>query len=148
MRLEKLSITVLTDSGSENANETVDGFLASMRLERVLAQVEFAESNSLVEVWWRELRHQGLYLNRLDTAAAVRRLVAFYVQQFNPTMPHSALRGWTPDEVYSGKGEDLPVSLAAARQAARARRLTENRAVTCETCLPAVAATSTPRNAA
>jgi hypothetical protein len=30
--------------------------------------------SSMVEAWWRGLRHQWLYLNTLDTVAAVRRL--------------------------------------------------------------------------
>jgi hypothetical protein len=68
-------------------------------------------------------------LNTLDTVAAARRLVAFYVKEFNEAMPHSPLNGRTPDEVYFGKGEDIPVKLAAARQAARASRLAENRAI-------------------
>ena len=82
-------------------------------------------------------------MNTLDTIAAVRRLVAFYVKEFNEAMPHSALNGRTPDEAYFGKGDDISVKLAAARQAARARRLAENRAVTCEICT----ATSEPTTA-
>ena len=141
-------MSVLTDSGVENVNDTVDEFLSGGILRRVLAQVEIVESNSLVEAWWRGLRHQWLYLNTLDTAAAVRRLVAFYVKEFNEAMPHSALNGRTPDEVYFGKSEDIPINLAAARQAARARRLAENRAVTCETCTATSEPTTALENAA
>jgi len=39
---------VLTDSGVENVNDTVDEFLSGGILRRVLAQVEIVESNSLV----------------------------------------------------------------------------------------------------
>jgi transposase InsO family protein len=141
-------VSVLTDGGVENVNDTVDEFLSSGVLRRVLAQVEILESNSLVEAWWRGLRHQWLYLNTLDTAAAVRRLVAFYVKEFNEAIPHSALNGRTPDDVYFGKGDDISVKLAAARQAARARRLAENRAVTCETCMAASDPTTALQNAA
>ena len=48
-----------------------------------------------VDASWRGLRHQWLYLNTLDTAAAVRRLVAFYLKEFNEAMPHSTLNGRT-----------------------------------------------------
>jgi hypothetical protein len=41
-------------------------------------------------------------LNTLDTVAAVRRFAAFYVREFNEVMPHSALKGRTPDEVSFG----------------------------------------------
>ena len=76
-------VAVITDGGSENVNGTVDAALGIGPLRRVLAQIDIVESNSILEVWWRSLRHQWLYLNTLDTAAAVRRLVAFYVQQLN-----------------------------------------------------------------
>jgi hypothetical protein len=81
-------------------------------------------------------------LNTLDTVAAVRRLVGFYVQQYNEVMPHSALLGRTPDEVHFGKAKDIRTELAMARNAARAKRLATNRAVTCETCTATDAPTS------
>jgi len=127
-------VTVLADSGVENVNDTVDKFLFGGILKRVLAQVEIVESNSAIEVWWRGLKNFWLYLNVLDTEAAVRRLVAFYVQQYNELMPHSALNFRTPDEVYFGKAEDVPRKLSVARRAAREARLTTNRTTTCEAC--------------
>ena len=127
-------VTVLADSGVENVNDTVNKFLFGGILKRVLAQVEIVESNSAIEVWWRGLKNFWLYLNVLDTEAAVRRLVAFYVQQYNELMPHSALGFRTPDEVYFGKAEDVPRKLSVARRAAREARLTTNRTTTCEAC--------------
>jgi putative transposase len=127
-------VAVITDGGVENVNSTVDAALGIGPLRRVLAQVDIVESNSLLEVWWRSLRHQWLYLNTLDTAAAVRRLVAFYVQQFNEVLPHSALNGRTPDEAYFGRAENIPVELATARKVARAERLDANRALSCAAC--------------
>jgi hypothetical protein len=73
-------------------------------------------------------------LNTLDTAAAVRRLVAFYVQEHNEVLPHSALNGRTPDEVYFARAEHIPTKLAAARSAARRERLEANRTLSCEAC--------------
>ena len=128
------AVAVITDSGVENVNSTVDDALGSEPLRRVLAQIDIVESNSLVEAWWRSLRHQWLYLNTLDTAAAVRRLVTFYVQQFNEVMPHSALGGRTPDEVYFGRAEDSPTHLATARKVGRTERLDANQALSCAAC--------------
>ena len=56
---EKAPVSVLTDGGVENVNDTVDEFLSGGILRRVLAQVEIVESNSLVEAWWRGLRLNG-----------------------------------------------------------------------------------------
>jgi putative transposase len=100
----------------------------------VLAQIDIVESNSILEAWWRSLRHQWLYLNTLDTPAAVRSLVAFYVQQSNEVMPHSALNGRTPDEAYFVRAENIPAKLATARKVARTERLDANRALSCAAC--------------
>jgi transposase InsO family protein len=127
-------VTLLADSGVENVNDTVDLFLFGGVLKRVLAQIEIVESNSAIEAWWRGLKNFWLYLNVLDAEAAVRRLVAFYVQQYNEVSPHSALNWRTPDEVYFGRAQDVASRLVPARQAAREARMAINRATSCEAC--------------
>jgi len=128
--------TVVADSGVENVNGAVDATLGSAKLRRVLAQVEVAWSNSIIEAWWRSLKHQWLYLNTLDTMAHLETLIAFFVEQHNGKMPHSAFTGQTPDEMYIGTAKNLPDELAVARGKARERRLAVNRAVTCHRCPP------------
>ena len=88
----------------------------------------------MIEAWWRSLKHQWLFLHPLDTVATIRRLVAFYVDQHNCVLPHSAFRGQTPDEMYFGTGDAVPEDLASRAAAARHTRLEANRATTCETC--------------
>ena len=100
----------------------------------MIAQIEIAFSNSLIESWWRTLKHQWLYLNELDSAAALRRLVTFYVTEHNTRLPHSAFKGQTPDEMYLGTGDHVPEKLAERRKAARAERLATNRSVSCGVC--------------
>ena len=92
-------------------------------LKRILAQTEIRYSNSLIESWWRVIKHQWLYLNTLDTVVSVRKLVAFYVDQHNTHLPHSAFKGQTPDEMYFGTGDDIPKQLEAAKSEARELRL-------------------------
>ena len=128
--------TVLADAGVENVNAAVDELIDRGALRRVLAQTEIAFSNSLIESWWRILKHQWLYLNTLDTLASIRRLVSFYIEEHNTRLPHSAFRGQTPDEMYLGTGGHVPQELGSQRTAARAARLTANRAVSCRTCEP------------
>ena len=117
------------DSGIENVNGVVDATLSSACLERVLAQVDVTSSNSMIEAFWRSLKHQWLYLNSLDSVERLRTLVAFYVQQHNTQMPHAAFSGQTPDEMYFGTAVDMPAQLAAARSKAREERLATNRAM-------------------
>jgi putative transposase len=126
--------TLLADGGVENYNQHVDAVVASGLLKRVLAQTEISFSNSLIEAWWRVLKHQWLFLNGLDSDAKVRDLVEFYVGEHNGRIPHSAFKGQTPDEMYFGQGEAIPDQLEAARRDARTARLEANRARRCGAC--------------
>jgi putative transposase len=126
--------TLLADGGVENYNKHVDAVVDSGLLKRVLAQTEISFSNSLIEAWWRVLKHQWLFLNGLDTEAKVRGLVEFYVAEHNGRIPHTASQGQTPDEVYFGSGEHVPDTLAVAMVDARQARIAENRARRCAVC--------------
>ena len=126
--------TVLVDRGSENYHAAVDKVVESGRLKRVLAQTEIHFSNSLIESWWRVLKHQWLYLNELNSAQTIEKLVAFYVDQHNSHLPHSAFRGQTPDEMYFGTGGEIPKQLQESRLAARKSRMESNRSQSCPMC--------------
>ena len=63
----------------------------------------------------------------MDSVATVRRLVAFYVEEHNCVMPHSAFRGQTPDQMYFGTGDAVPADLAARAADARRARGEVNR---------------------
>ncbi|MDG2130621.1 MAG: DDE-type integrase/transposase/recombinase [Fuerstiella sp.] len=94
--IEDAKPQVLVDGGVENYNSAVDKLVDSGLLKRILAQTEIRYSNSLIESWWRVIKHQWLFLNTLDTVANVRKLVTFYVEQHNRHLPHSAFKGQTP----------------------------------------------------
>ena len=126
--------TLLTDGGVENFNNAVDELVDSGLLRRLLAMTEISFSNSLIESWWRAIKHQWLYLNTLDTVSTLETLVAFYVEEHNTRLPHSAFRGQTPDEMYFGTGDPVPDELEAERKAARQSRMEVNRTTTCPTC--------------
>ena len=66
--------TLLVDGGVENFNTAVDELVNSGLLKRLLARIEITFSNSLIESWWRVLKHQWLYLNTLDTVGTVEKL--------------------------------------------------------------------------
>ena len=128
--------TLLTDGGGENHNSAVDELIDSGLLTRLLAMTDITYSNSMIESWWRALKHQWLYLNTLDTVTTLETLVTFYVDEHNTQLPHSAFRGQTPDEMYFGTGNDIPAELEAARISARKSRIEANRNMSCKTCEP------------
>ena len=128
---------VYMDSGVENTNSAVSALVESGTLRRILAQVDVLFSNSMIEAWWRMLKHQWLYLNELDSVETVQKLVAFYVEQHNSHVPHSAFKGLqTPDEMYFSKGAAVPEQLQAARVVARQARCESNLAQRCSACTP------------
>jgi len=122
------------DSGFENVNTKVNELVSDGTIKRALAQVDIAQSNSMIEAWWRQLKHQWLFLNELDSATWVRKLVGFYVEQHNTVVPHFAFQGQAPDEMYFGTGASVPAKMKERRVEARVARLAHNRAVTCARC--------------
>ena len=66
---------------------------------------------------------------------------AFYVEQHNSHLPHSAFKSQTPDEMYFGTGQNIPEQLHAARITAREARMKSNRSQTCRSCAEPVAIT-------
>src|SRR6516165_775920 len=133
-------LVVLADAGVENVNAQVDELIHTGVLRRVLAFTELTFSNSMIEAWWRSLKHQRLFRHPLDSVATVRRLVAFYVDAHNRVLPHSAFDGQTPDEMYFGTGDAVPADLRSRATAARRTRVEANRSASCQTCPSADAA--------
>jgi len=125
---------VLADAGVENVNAQVDELIITGVLRRVLALTELHFSNSMIEAWWRSLKHQWLFLHSLDSVTTVRRLVAFYVDEHNRVLPHAAFRGQTPDEMYFGTGDTVPAVLKSGAAAARRTRAEVNRSARCQAC--------------
>jgi transposase InsO family protein len=130
---------LVVDGGKENFNGEVDELQTAGLLRRERAQAEVAFSNSMIEAFWRTLKHQYLFMHRLDSVAAVRRHVTFYVKAHNSQIPPSAFNGRTPDEVYFGKGENISRHLATKRKEAQQARVKANQAMSCDSC-PAAAA--------
>ena len=62
-QLQTAATTVIMDSGTENVNRTVDALFDGEKMKRILALVDVTYSNSMIEAWWRSLRHQWLYLH-------------------------------------------------------------------------------------
>jgi hypothetical protein len=71
--------TVVFGLGSENVNQEVNDLLESVDLTRVLAQVELAFSDSMIDVFWRSFKHAWLYLHSLDSITVLHRLIEFPV---------------------------------------------------------------------
>jgi len=127
---------ILIDGGSENRIERFDDTLnwAKARMQKAL--VDIAYSNSMIEVFWRKLKHSYLYKYSLDSLATVKRLIEKYIEDYNALMPHSAFNCQTPDEIYFGTAPNIEEHLVTERAKAGEQRMEFNRALSCDTCNP------------
>ena len=116
-------------------NRSVDDELEGIDLDRVLAQIDVTYSNSMIEAFWRSLKHSWLYLHGPETEPELRRLIAFYVEAHNGVMPHSAFEGQTPNEMFFGTGDAVVAELVAKRKQAQAERMVRNRSAGCGVCI-------------
>jgi transposase InsO family protein len=128
------NISIYCDGGVENFNDAVDQTLSRFQMQRIHAQIDVDFSNSLIEAFWRSAKHNCLFQQRLDSTAALRKCVDFYIQQHNEVMPHSAFRGQTPNEGFFGTGKNIEAELKQARAAARRLRVETNRKRSCGAC--------------
>ena len=113
---------VLADAGVENVNAQVDDLVTTGVLRRVLALTELKFSNSMIEAWWRSLKHQWLFLHSLDSVATIRRLGGVLRRRHNRVLPHSAFLGQTPDEMYFSTGDGVPTDLTTRGRRAPSTR--------------------------
>jgi transposase InsO family protein len=132
---------VYCDSGSENLNRDVDTLIESKVMTRTIAQIEVAQSNSMIEAFFRRLKHAWLFVHPLPNLSAVTQLTEQCIHDHNELIPHSALAGATPAEVFHGRwSEDDREKLEDRGRAARNARIQENRDAGCQRCdLPLLA---------
>lgn len=71
--------------------------------------------NVFIERWFRNLKHDCLYLSEHSSFGELRRLIAAYVDKYNNRRPHTALGGSTPAQwCFSGLNAWPAAQLALA----------------------------------
>ena len=120
---------VMTDGGCENF-----GLTEINQVVHVIAQVDIAQSNSLIESLWSQIRSRWLYIHTLDSFQVLERLLEKYFNDHNELIPRAELSGRTPNEAFFGQEDDLRARLRMEHTQARIRRITENQARTCPAC--------------
>jgi len=127
---------VFVDSGTENLNEHVDQLVSSDTIKRTIAQIDVEFSNSMIEMLFHRLKHRYLFTIPLTNFTAVEKGVNFYLTESNICIPHSALKGATPEESITGKWNDEKITdLKVKLNQARTARVTANQSLQCTPCL-------------
>ena len=127
---------VIVNSGSENINKNVEELKSLDLISITIAQIEIVESNSMIEMLFHRMKHQHLYTTLLSSFESVVKATDFYLHDSNTCIPHSVLKGATPEEIITGswtevKKTELKEKIVAARQL----RIETNKAVRCAPCL-------------
>ena len=69
--------------------------------------------NIFIERLWRSLKYEAIYLHELTDGFVAKQVIREWITFYNTERPHSSLNGRTPDEVYSLKGYQKDIELAA-----------------------------------
>jgi hypothetical protein len=127
---------VLVDSGCENINGEVDVLVDSESISLTIAQIDIEQSNSMVEMLFHRMKHRYLFTIFLSNFESLVKGTDFYLNESNTFIPHSALKGATPEEIVTGSWtEEKKMELKEKIAAARLLRFESNKAIRCAPCL-------------
>ncbi len=120
-------VTIFSDHGSENRCRVVQEFIAGQQgWKSVFAQRDTGHSNACVEGVFRLLKQRTLRRRNQATIRALRQSVSRFVDEYNEKIPHNALKGALPVEVY--RGETPEIHLQRAKEMRRVAQSARSRA--------------------
>lgn len=131
----KEPITLVTDGGVENVNNTVQEFLSTTTsgIKHLIAQKDIPYSNSKIEAFNKIIKHQFLLPKNLENRKQLINALAEDIAIYNTIRPQHSLQGNTPDETFSGKSLDINhYKTHFARQ--KKLRVTQNQKNRCSRC--------------
>ena len=102
-------ITLVTDAGVENVNNTVQKILNSTNpdIKHLIAQKDIPFSNSRIEAFNKIIKHQFLLPQNLANRKQLENALGKDVPTYNTIRPQLSLKGNTPTETFSGKPVDI-----------------------------------------
>ena len=120
----KINPKIMMDKGTENINNKVNKLINDKKLIRVIAKYDTHYSNSKIEAFFRSIKNNHLKYKYLWSKNDLIQEVDFYINEYNTRIPHSALKGLTPKEVYTGTNyEDITKNWESLKQNAQKERL-------------------------
>jgi putative transposase len=126
---------VFVDSGTENLNSDVEELIELEMIDRIIAGIEVDFSNSMVEALFRRLKHAYLYMQNLTSFNTLVSKTNYYLEEHNNHIPHSALSGATPIEIFLESWTDDKIEdIQNLYNEARRNRMQVNRRASCGVC--------------
>jgi len=138
-RTENLSypIEIISDGGPENDNQEVRSLEEDLAIKLTLAQIDIEPSNSMIEYFFKILKHRYLFLKSLENISVITQHSEFFIDQHNNVIPQQVLRGATPAEIYFGTwNKEKENQLVTNHLKARKTRMQYHRNLSCRICSP------------
>ncbi|WP_281335985.1 hypothetical protein [Flavobacterium eburneipallidum] len=131
----KTFLTLVTDAGVENVNNTVQEFLSTTNpdIKHLIAQKDISFSNSSIEAFNKIIKHQFLLPRNLENRKQLINALAEDIPVYNTIRPQLALQGNTPKETFSGKPLDINHYKTHFNNQ-KLVRLTQNQQNKCKSC--------------
>ncbi|PCI95243.1 MAG: hypothetical protein COB15_12330 [Flavobacteriales bacterium] len=131
-----LNVTLIVDGGPENNNIVIDNFISrsEINIQKLVALRDINFSNSMIERVNRVFKYRYLFPKSPRDLKHLKRILKYFIDDYNNRRPHGQLDGLTPDQAWIGlkptKKETMKV-LTLARE----KRLAYNRENKCNKCL-------------
>ena len=93
---------LIVDNGVENRTHVLNDFLETANIDKQIAQLHIAESNSMVESIFRQLKYYHIYPRNFETATDFMNQIDGIVKEHG-NRPLNVLYGLTPNEVLNGQ---------------------------------------------
>ena len=132
---DRNEITLITDGGSENINNTVLEFTGSSdnAIKQLRALVDIDFSNSMVEAYNKILKYRFLYIKAIPNFDALQKYLPKAIDEYNKIQPHHAHKLQTPKEAL--EGFEYPNGFMKERiKKAQKLRIAEHKNSSCKVC--------------
>lgn len=94
---------LISDAGVENLNHIVRETIHSSVITHEVAQVDIDYSNSMIEAFFRSLKHYSLNKRIFLNFDEVKMAINDYLERYNSFIPRHGLSGLTPNEKYQNQ---------------------------------------------
>lgn len=125
----QLNTSLITDGGSENKGELSRFIEGNENVEKLIAQKDIIQSNSMVEAVNKHVKYYYLFKKDLKDYTETKNYLSYSIVDYN-NKPHGKLYGLTPIEVLNGEKPNKDIfknDIANAKK----NRLIQNQSIEC-----------------
>ena len=133
---KNLNVDLIVDGGSENNNIYVKNFIESslVNIQKFIALKDIPYSNSMIERVNHTLKYRYLFPKKPRDLKHLRRILRYFINDYNNRRPHGQLKGLTPHEAWSDLKPDKSIQFELLKKA-RTERIQFKKENKCSTCI-------------